>query len=49
LVPASPAWDLLARFQIPEVPDVAECNPAGFEPYLRRLGELEELINSVAA
>ena len=41
--------DLVAHFQIPEVPDVAECNPAGFEQYLQRLGELEELMNGVAA
>lgn len=40
--------DLAEHFQIPEVPDVAECDPAGFSQYLQRLGELEELINGVA-
>ncbi len=40
--------DLVMHFEIPDVPDVATVNPDGFQQYLNKLTELEQLATELA-
>jgi hypothetical protein len=41
--------DIPAHFEVPHVPDVAECDPAGYDAKLKLMSELEEMLNECPA